>query len=52
MENQRKNSGTEQEKQRSALSEAQEKIKKCTKDMKITKQKVSQVSFMSLLKLP
>lgn len=43
MENQRKNSGAEQEKQRQLLQKAQEAIKTATKDMKDIKQKVSQV---------
>lgn len=43
MENQRKNSGAEQEKQRQLMQKAQEAIKTATKDMKDIKQKVSQV---------
>lgn len=44
MENQRKNSGAEQEKQRQALQKAQDAIKTATKDMKDIKQKVTQVA--------
>ncbi|XP_018019666.1 structural maintenance of chromosomes protein 3 isoform X1 [Hyalella azteca] len=43
MENQRKNSGAEQEKQRQALQKAQDAIKNATKDMKDIKQKLTQV---------
>lgn len=45
MENQRKNSGAEQEKQRQSMQRAQEAIKNATKDMKDIKQKLSQVLF-------
>ncbi|KAF2361805.1 SMCs flexible hinge [Trinorchestia longiramus] len=43
MENQRKNSGAEQDKQRQGLQKAQDAIKTATKDMKDIKQKLTQV---------
>lgn len=46
MENQRKNSGAEQEKLRQQLQKAQDAIKTSSKEMKDIKQKLGQVSFV------
>lgn len=47
MENQRKNSGAEQEQLRQQLQKAQESIKTQSKEMKEIKSKLSQVSIKS-----
>lgn len=48
MENQRKNSGAEQEKLRQQLQKAQDAIKTSSKEMKDIKQKLGQVSLCFL----
>lgn len=50
MENQRKNSGAEQEKLRQQLQKAQDAIKTSSKEMKDIKQKLGQVSAFPLTK--